>query len=57
MERLEVSVACRNYYGEDLAQLRTRQGANRNPGIWPDPLGNYKSHRSLEQYERGLVGR
>ena len=57
MERLEISVARRNYYGGDLAQLRTSQGANRNPGIWPDPLGNYKSHRSLEQYERGLVGR
>ena len=26
MERLEISVACRNYYGEDLAQLRTSQG-------------------------------
>ena len=26
MERLEISVACRNYYGEDVAQLRTSQG-------------------------------
>ena len=85
MERLEISVACRNYYGEDVAQLRTSQGdfpeivsgdscwravlyrwnyqgskgsfGQTETRRFGSTVGKLQSHRSLEQYERGLVGR